>query len=296
MGLFKKHRRGLRHAKMILRAEGKFKDFYNFGMTIEEKKTDMVVIAASAIFYEEARNSKVTTGALYKIILELGDDSPFLQFAEKGLNRVSIAKVCEELYEHFLSEAISDRDAVSALYKAIKNCQLEKRNGVVIEKWHENGQEAVVANFDGGLRNGPYVEYYLSGAMKTKSTYVGGVLVGKKTSWDEGGTLKTLGYYKDGLKDGLWKEHIDGWPCEMTYLKGDLSPTGKRVRFYDNGQKESEIEFQNGMRSGMAIRWDRYGNKVEEGKYLDDEKHGAWIVLSEDGREKNRTYNHGELV
>ena len=123
MGLFKK----FNHTKMIVIAEQKFKEFYNFGMTIEEKKTDLVDVAASAIFFDEARNSRITKDEVYKIILGLKDDSPFLKFADNEMSRVAIAKTCEGVYDFFLSEMISESNPVTALYNAIDKYHCSRR-------------------------------------------------------------------------------------------------------------------------------------------------------------------------
>ena len=88
--------------------------------------TFLVGVAASAIFFDEARNSRITKDEVYKIILGLKDDSPFLKFADNEMSRVAIAKTCEGLYDYFLSEMISESNPVTALYKSLKPFQEEK--------------------------------------------------------------------------------------------------------------------------------------------------------------------------
>jgi len=343
MVLFKK----FNHIKMIVIAEQKFKEFYNFGMTIEEKKTDLVGVAASAIFFDEARNSRITKDEVYKIILGLKDDSPFLKFADNEMNRVTIAKTCEGLYDYFLSEMISESNPVTALYKSMEKYHLGKNNGVVVEGWHENGLESIVTTYENATKNGPQVEYYFSGSQKVKRIYVNNVLHGRERSWFEDGNLKALGYYQDGFKDGvwiqwyengqkewegnykggnlegrytawwyengqkewegnykdgkeegLWREYVYGedefW--EITYNQGNVSPNKKRLRFHYGEQKESEVEFYHNKRNGKCVFWNRFGDKVEEGYYLDDNKHGEWITFFEDGSVQKIIYKNGRLV
>jgi antitoxin component YwqK of YwqJK toxin-antitoxin module len=292
MGLFKK----FNHTKMIVIAEQKFQELYNFGMTIEEKKTNFVGVAASAIFFDEARNSRIPKDEVYKIILGLKDDSPFLKFADNEMNRVTIAKTCEGLYDYFLSEMISESNPVTALYNSMEKYHLEKRYGVVVEGWHDNGLESIVTTYENGIKNGPQVEYYFSGSPKVKRIFVNNILHGRESSWFEDSTIKTLGNYKDGFKDGLWRECIQDEFWEITYNQGNVSPNKKRLRFHYGEQKESEVEFYHNKRNGKCIFWNRFGDKVEEGYYLDDEKHGEWITFFEDGYVQKIIYKNGKLV
>jgi len=317
MGLFKK----FNHTKMIVIAENKFKEFYNFGMTVEEKKTELVGVAASAIFFDEARNGRITKDEVYKIILGLKDDSPFLKFADNEMNRVAIAKTCEGLYDYFLSEMISESNPVTALYNGIDKYHCSRRNGVVVEGWHENGFESVVTTYEDGIKNGSQVEYYFSGAGRIESTYLNGILEGPESSWYENGNRKSLGNYSDGLKDGIWQEwESDALQCrDVVYLKGKVISDEKVVTFYSNGEKESETIYKNGERNGRRTVWggyggkleegeyldgkrngwhtvwDRYGSKEEEGEYLDDERNGVWSFFGKNGLEK-KTFKNGEVV
>ena len=54
-------------------------------------------------------------------------------------------------------------------------------------------------------------------------------------------------------------------------------------RYYKNGNKEWEEEYQNGQRHGKSIEWDENGNKLWEHEYQNGLRHGKHISWNEKG-------------
>jgi antitoxin component YwqK of YwqJK toxin-antitoxin module len=60
-------------------------------------------------------------------------------------------------------------------------------------------------------------------------------------------------------------------------------------RYFKNGQKHWETEYQNGKRHGKSINWYESGNKWFEAKYQNGKLHGKNIYWYENG---NKAYEH----
>lgn len=68
--------------------------------------------------------------------------------------------------------------------------------------------------------------------------------------------LAENGYFKNGLKTGLWKT------------------------WYTSGTLESMQYYRNGVRKGQYSHFDQNGNLTEKGKYKENLKDGLWIDLA----------------
>jgi antitoxin component YwqK of YwqJK toxin-antitoxin module len=76
---------------------------------------------------------------------------------------------------------------------------------------------------------------------------------------------------------------------------------GKCMEWYENGQKESEIEYLNGNENGKAIRWSKNGVKIHELEYKEGKPYGKWIFWDEKGkgikeREDHFIYKGSSLI
>jgi len=104
-----------------------------------------------------------------------------------------------------------------------------------------------------------YREFYPKGELKLEYTYY--LVNGKKvehgtfTKWYENGRVMIQGTYRNGKKDGLWRECLrDGSPkMEGTYKNGVKE--GLWTVFYPSGRKHFEGMYRNGVRDGEWIEY-----------------------------------------
>mgnify|MGYP000865311986 FL=1 len=95
----------------------------------------------------------------------------------------------------------------------------------------------------------------------------------KTKSWDKFGRPRTQRYYKNGKLHGPWI----GW--------------------HENGQKQIEFTWANGVPLGESTSWHQNGNLAKKGQYQKGKMHGEWITYQFDGTEKTRLiYNFGKIV
>ena len=89
-------------------------------------------------------------------------------------------------------------------------------------------------------------------------------------------------YFKTLEQAKEWKFHSDNY-------------TGQCIKWYDNGNKEYEIEFKDGKFEGKQIKWYRNGNKMYEREYKDGKDEGKWIEWYENGNKKEEVeYKNGK--
>ncbi len=50
------------------------------------------------------------------------------------------------------------------------------------------------------------------------------------------------------------------------------------------GRKLRQLVYSGGKRNGPAVNWNKNGQKISSGQYLDDEKHGVWITYGLAGK------------
>ena len=67
---------------------------------------------------------------------------------------------------------------------------------------------------------------------------------------------------------------------------------GLHAQYYDNGQKRSECNFQDGKRYGKSTNWYKNGQKNYEGIYKDEKVVGMWTWWYENGQKRTEgSYN-----
>ena len=83
---------------------------------------------------------------------------------------------------------------------------------------------------------------------------------------------------------------------EIAYHKG--SPyTGKSIKYYENGKKESEYNYKDGKEDGLVVNWHDNGEKWQEINYKDGTQDGLYVSWHKNGQKKQeRNFKDGEEV
>lgn len=97
-------------------------------------------------------------------------------------------------------ELITERTANGDVLEYTVN-SLKQRHGTFTRKNRE-GQTLVMHSYINGKMEGPWVEYYPSGQIKSCCKCKYGWLDGDYTEWYEDGTIKEESFYVNGLKEG----------------------------------------------------------------------------------------------
>ena len=111
---------------------------------------------------------------------------------------------------------------------------------------------------------------------------------GRSFSKDSEGNIVFKFFYRNGKK----------------IIESDFenSEEGKTIVFYENGQKDTEYEFDLSIKNGIKVKdsfkkWYDNGNKRVEGHYVNGEKDGLLTQWHENGKkEYEKTYKDGKLI
>jgi antitoxin component YwqK of YwqJK toxin-antitoxin module len=115
---------------------------------------------------------------------------------------------------------------------------------------------------EAGLRQGPWIDKYESGEIKSKGKYKNGKRVGEWNFYHKNGKTEQEGKYNDaGKPHGLWK-----W-------------------YYESGNLLREEEYDAGKENGWMKELSDSGFIITEGEYIDGLKEGKWIYQIADHKE-----------
>ena len=87
--------------------------------------------------------------------------------------------------------------------------------------------------------------------------------------------IKANGAYKDYYPNGQIK--IEG------QLNNDKKKEGTWTSYFENGKKNSESVFKNGVNNGYSMVWYPNGNVHYFGDYTDGKRSGKWTFYDESG-------------
>ena len=84
---------------------------------------------------------------------------------------------------------------------------------------------------------------------------------------------------------------------ETVCMKTDRTKHGKETKWYENGTKESEIEFRDGEPHGKFTYWSTKGVKRSEGENRRGKLHGTFVKWRKDGQKwKEATFDKGRAT
>ncbi len=155
---------------------------------------------------------------------------------------------------------------------------------LVGEEEIEKTEEDLINSSEETLFEGKVVktqrEYHPDGSLKIEYTYYlddnnKRIYHGTFTKWHMNGVIMIQGTYRDGKKDGVWKECLP------------------------NGVTRYEGSYVNDIKEGVWIYYYDIGNKHFEGSYHQGQKHGTWIEYINTKEEKKLSevnYENGKEV
>lgn len=272
------------------------KTFYvNGNVFSEENDSNDIKIGLNSFYYENGKLKKTV---------------PFISGKEEGSGR------------EYSSDGI-----VTSL--------IEYKNGYVVK------EEKINRTDRAGLKQGKWKDFYASGKIKTEGLYkdnkkqqiwneydeyskllksdlyINGELQAKefseplkldvKRDYYADGTLKSVGTYHDGVKEGTFREYAqDGKDTDSKIYhdgklvaKGLLNDRGIEQgywkEFYDDGQLKAEGNYTDGKKDGYWKFYYRDGSIEEEGNFVKGTAEGAWKWYHENGEVlREETYKNGK--
>ena len=140
-------------------------------------------------------------------------------------------------------------------------------DGLYRSYW-DNGNRREAGAFEHNHKNGDWSYYDETGDLMVSSEV-----------WKSGTTLRRMTYYENGVMRS--ETHF--------FADGDFS-----IYYFENGNKEREGAYRDGLEIGLWIWYYENGNKKEEGNFRDGKWDGAWVWYRADGTmQYERSYWNG---
>lgn len=99
-----------------------------------------------------------------------------------------------------------------------------------------------------------------------------------------------------GLTEKVISEYPTGLPMKKEFYKetDGVEVKVKEIRFYPNGEKEEEGNYENEQKNGIWTQWYSNGEKWIEETYSEGVKHGKFSVWYQTGKKNYEgSYNMG---
>jgi antitoxin component YwqK of YwqJK toxin-antitoxin module len=131
--------------------------------------------------------------------------------------------------------------------------------------------------------NGKKTVYFedATDAIQAEYTLLNGKLNGSFKSYYNNGQLKIVGYYVNGLKNGLFKEYDENGILNSEYTMTKDEFNGPIKIYYTDGILKKSGNYLNGLENGIFIEYDPYGAKEAEYVMTAGKKNGLVKVYEE---------------
>ena len=156
------------------------------------------------------------------------------------------------------------------------------KNGPSID-WSISGLALVEANYKNGILDSNWIQRYSTGQLQKSCFYSQGVLNGHYATFYEDGSPNVEGFYDQGKKNGLWKWYTINNTIDMEGSFENDIQHGDWKFYFETGELSYSAHFDKGKRSGFWEYFYRGGEKYKEGHYLNDQKESTWTTYYEDG-------------
>ncbi len=201
-------------------------------------------------------------------------------------------------------------DAVNKLKAEIVKLGEEIKEDKVLQKEFKKIDEKIVPHFDSSDSYSYPDKYSKEGEIKkvvTKwdngkkhedYTLVNGKKNGGYISWHESGNMAAKGSYQYGKQEGIWTNWYDRddgrKQFEGAYVDGIVE--GKWIYWHANGRKYREGVYKNGMWHGEFVEWHASGNMADKGSHKYNKREGTWTNWYDNERKQSEgAYLNGKL-
>jgi antitoxin component YwqK of YwqJK toxin-antitoxin module len=165
--------------------------------------------------------------------------------------------------------------------------------------WYKTGQLAMVNHYEKGVLHGAYKTFHHTGEAHVTATYKKGKLHGRHVSLYPNGQKHHDWRYVDGVLQGnvnrtYW---VSGKLQSETRVLNRELQIELRLRYHENGKKESEGTFKNGQHDGKWSTWHSNGRPRQEIHYKNGRRDGWDRYWHVSGRlESERLYKNGKAA
>ncbi|MEI7594899.1 MAG: tetratricopeptide repeat protein, partial [Bacteroidota bacterium] len=176
------------------------------------------------------------------------------------------------------------------------------------ELYHANSKIKGIGKYTSdGKRDGEWLWYNENGLLKSKETYVNGVLTvyesfsfigiieshvpflnekidGDGITYNDKGAKDKLIGFKVGVREGAYEEYYSNGQVYFkgTNKKGNLDGAGKT--YYSSGELKSEVSYLEGEKNSLETNYYRNGKIMQKATYVKGKLQGDYISYFDNGK------------
>ncbi len=129
-------------------------------------------------------------------------------------------------------------------------------------------QKVEEGNYSDNKKTGLWIEYYCSGTIRSKVTFVNGRPNGPVLLYHENGKISEEGTWRNNRWIGNYRLFYDNGQVQHEFEFSEAGRReGKQKYFYENGQLAVEGNFENGRESGLIREYYENGDLKAEKNY-----------------------------
>ncbi|WP_411894574.1 toxin-antitoxin system YwqK family antitoxin [Winogradskyella sp. A2] len=135
-----------------------------------------------------------------------------------------------------VSMADVDGKRTDGIYRYYAKGETKPYTGILFSK-HENGQIASWQEFENGIGQGQWINYYPNGNFKEVGNYNENRVEGPIKKFYEDGTLKASGNYKDWrIRISVWNYYNQKGQLKTTEDYGEKGNISEVTEYYERGE------------------------------------------------------------
>ena len=133
------------------------------------------------------------------------------------------------------------------------------------ETFYPEGQKASESSYVNGVLQGRKTLFYPDGKVQQYQNFdKNGVISGEYQSFHENGQLKAVGQYSGGAMNGTWHFYYATGQLKETVYFVNNEENGFFMEYHENGQIAAEGTYKNNLEEGLLKTYDINGQCIKQ--------------------------------
>ncbi len=175
--------------------------------------------------------------------------------------------------------------------------------------YYPDGSVRIRASYRDGVADGIRREFDPNGNVTASYIFKDGVIIAEgiidregnrqgfwKHFYEDGNAIESKGNYANGQKVGQWKYFNEDTSLKQKgHYNNNGFQNGKWFWYYEDGALQKTENFRNGKRDGLTVEYDREGNVIAKGQYVDGYEDGFWFYVINNYRREGE-FSYGRKI
>ncbi|HKK69511.1 MAG TPA: toxin-antitoxin system YwqK family antitoxin [Bacteroidales bacterium] len=166
----------------------------------------------------------------------------------------------------------------------------------------ETGEDTTLNFTDiNGNKQGRWIKYYDNGQMRYRGFFIDDQPQDTFWHYHPNGEIKARQIFNDKGSSRAKLYYEDGTLASYGNFNQEREKNGRWVFYYPSGDKESEVDYTDGIKNGEEINFFKNGHVMLVNHFQDDVKEGEYIYYFHNGNIREKGFyhegvRHGEFV